>query len=251
MSLQTPGRPAPLGSLHPSASAPRLKTPLLSLAIPTPGGPPAGVAPGGSPGTTGLSAGATGPAWDASAAQTSYYGGLQTPIAGRANADATVVPYRYGGNEEREGGGGGYGGERTITSMTEDLRAALGQMAMSSHADASGSGSGGDEDERRRSTETSDSSRSSRSRSSSASAGAGSGMGAMAGAGAAAAGDVPRVDLRDFEMMGRLGEGAGGAVEKVLYKGGEGLAGRGGGVMALKVGLRDVSGHCRQYLHLS
>jgi mitogen-activated protein kinase kinase len=143
-------------------------------------------------------------------------------------------------------GGMTTGGEKTITSMTEDLRAALGQMALAQVQGGGGdsrrvSGEegrfGGDvetgggigrfsEDSGRDGAATGSSSRS-RSRSSST-ASRKEGF-------APPAGDVPRSDLSDFEMLGRLGEGAGGAVEKVKDK-------KTGKVMALKVRLQPDAG---------
>jgi hypothetical protein len=129
------------------------------------------------------------------------------------------------------------GGDKTITSMTEDLRAALGQMALGGQSGASQNASRRESAEEKQQQEESDresdesvrhvsSSRGSLSRSSST-ASKTDVLSLSVGGG----GDAPRLDLSDFEMMGRLGEGAGGAVEKVKEK-------KSGRVMALKVSVQ-------------
>ncbi len=120
------------------------------------------------------------------------------------------------------------GGEKTITSMTEDLRAALGQMAL-----GQGGNGGSGNHSRRPSAEG-------RAEEGDSVGDAGSTGGLLSRSSSTASrtdgtplsvssgGDVPRLNLKDYEMMGRLGEGAGGAVEKVKDK-------NTGKVMALKV----------------
>lgn len=120
------------------------------------------------------------------------------------------------------------GGEKTITSMTEDLRAALGQMAL-----GQGGNGGSGNHSRRPSAEG-------RAEEGDSVGDAGSTGGLLSRSSSTASrtdgtplsvssgGDVPRLNLKDYEMMGRLGEGAGGAVEKVKDK-------NTGKVMALKI----------------
>jgi hypothetical protein len=118
----SPSSGRPKLSLHTSASSQR-STPSLSLAIPTLGQPLRD----------------HGDSHDAYAGPS--YSALRTPIAGESDDSTLLARPAYSGEESSYGYGGSYGGsysggqsssgQRTIKSMTEDIKAAMSMSSLS------------------------------------------------------------------------------------------------------------------------
>lgn len=118
----SPSAGRPKLSLHTSATSQR-STPSLSLAIPSLGQPIRDI----------------GDSNDAYAAPS--YSALRTPIAGESDDSTLLARPAYSGEESSYGYGGSYGGsysggqsssgQRTIKSMTEDIKAAMSMSSLS------------------------------------------------------------------------------------------------------------------------
>lgn len=181
--------------------------------------------------------------------QTAYHGGLRTPTREYDPTGGQTTIGRGGG-----GGRGGYGdddegygredyeNQRTIKGMTEDLRNALSQMRVTPSVTPSGSvrgswdgsaaghpGFGGDESGSGAGSGLDEEVMLGRTISRTSTSSGGHGAGSIPGDKKVRQGGVEQdLDPKNYEGLMRLGEGAGGAVEKVRDR-------KTGKILAMKV----------------
>ena len=194
-----------------NSSSTTRKAPALSLNIPIPGSKP--VNPHNLPGSSQPS-----PVYDEfGGIQTAYHGGMRTPTRGYDTAGQTTI----GRREDDEN-------QRTVKGMTADLRNALSQMRITPTptpgGSARGSLDGGSTEGRHDDDGINNLGRST-------SRGSGSDRAASL---RERGGMEDELDSKNYETLMRLGEGAGGAVEKVKDK-------RSGKILAMKVSSRLVA----------